>query len=186
VSARDVLDRLTELGATLERDGDRLRLHTGPAAVPAELAREIKEAKPELLELLGGGGRHLALVEPLDWRREGIPKLLTMWPAAHVPLEGWRGLLAAVDQFVEGWDGKAEALGWGAIELFGCHRTHPWPRLDCLGALWLVNRDLLVAITAISMTTRRRATGSSLVIRRRMPPGTRVVCAWDLPTGGGE
>jgi hypothetical protein len=52
IPARDLLDRLADLGATVRPAGEQLILRAGPRAIPAALVHRIMEAKADLLELL--------------------------------------------------------------------------------------------------------------------------------------
>jgi hypothetical protein len=51
-AVRDLLNRLTEIGATLEPTGDHLILRAGATPVPAELVRRLRQSKRDLLEEL--------------------------------------------------------------------------------------------------------------------------------------
>jgi hypothetical protein len=50
--ARDLLDDLAIIGATVEPAGDRLILRAGSTAIPARLVSRVREAKAELVALL--------------------------------------------------------------------------------------------------------------------------------------
>jgi hypothetical protein len=52
ILARDVLDHLAGIGATVQPAGDQLILRAGPKAIPATLVRQVREAKADLLEML--------------------------------------------------------------------------------------------------------------------------------------
>ncbi len=52
MSARALLARLTAAGVELAAEGDRLRYRGPAAALPPEILGELRERKPELLELL--------------------------------------------------------------------------------------------------------------------------------------
>jgi hypothetical protein len=51
-AGHELLDRLTQLGASVRPAGDRLILRAGAMTVPAELVRSLREAKSEVLEAL--------------------------------------------------------------------------------------------------------------------------------------
>ena len=51
-AARDLLDDLAVIGATIEPAGDRLVLRAGPTAIPARLVSRIREAKADLIATL--------------------------------------------------------------------------------------------------------------------------------------
>jgi hypothetical protein len=50
--ARDLLDCLADLGATVQPAGEQLILRAGPTAIPAALMHRIREAKADVLALL--------------------------------------------------------------------------------------------------------------------------------------
>ena len=52
--ARDLLDCLADLGATVQPAGEQLILRAGPTAIPAALVHRIREAKADVLALLAG------------------------------------------------------------------------------------------------------------------------------------
>jgi hypothetical protein len=52
-AARNILRRLSVLGARVERRGDRVVLCTGRRTIPADLIEAARAAKPELLAMLG-------------------------------------------------------------------------------------------------------------------------------------
>lgn len=51
-AAREVLDRLAEIGATVRPVGDHLIVRAGARPVPAQLVRRLREAKKEVLAAL--------------------------------------------------------------------------------------------------------------------------------------
>jgi hypothetical protein len=56
MTARNIMRELQGLDARLDRDGNRLILRAGRYPVPHHLVEQAREAKRELLTLLGGGG----------------------------------------------------------------------------------------------------------------------------------
>ena len=51
-AARELLDDLALIGATVEPAGDRLILRAGPMAIPARLVNRVREAKADLIATL--------------------------------------------------------------------------------------------------------------------------------------
>ena len=51
-AARELLDDLAMIGATVEPAGDRLILRAGPTAIPAALVNRVREAKADLIATL--------------------------------------------------------------------------------------------------------------------------------------
>jgi hypothetical protein len=76
-TAREVLDRLAEIGATVRPAGDhRLIVRAGANPVPAELVRSLREVKAEVLASLAPTGHSPNLdrggSEPAWWHRHLI------------------------------------------------------------------------------------------------------------------
>lgn len=79
----------------------------------------------------------------------------------------------------QGWAARAEDLGWGPLELFGCDRAKPFARIDRAGLLWFVNGGKLVALTAVTATIE--TTGGARQTYRRHPVEIDAVAlAWEL------
>jgi hypothetical protein len=104
-AAAELLDRLTEIGATVHPAGaGRLLVRAGANPVPAELVRRLREAKVEILAALAPAvaPSHVPLddhaIDPAWWRREFMVRTLS-WELA-----GTRS------QAVAQW------LAWGQIE----------------------------------------------------------------------
>ena len=120
---------------------------------------------------------------PSEWA-EGIARLQTMSPPANVPPRRWEQFIDAAARFADRWAAKAAALGWGPVDIWGCHRDKPYERIDCAGLLWLLNGNEIVAMTTGTATVRTR-TGAIQTFRRRViPPDT--VLAWDLGASDGR
>ncbi len=109
--ARELLDCLAEIGATVRPAGDnRLIVRAGPKPVPAELVRRLREAKVEIL----------ALVAPLPETKDRA-KVADPAEARH-----WRDRFAA--RIVHwchddrGWE-EAERLAFGEL-ILAWHRFH--------------------------------------------------------------
>ncbi len=70
------------------------------------------------------------------------------------------------------------ALGWHALDLFGCHPTAPLARLDCMGlALILHGRDVI----GLDAGAARIATKSgSLIFRRRERHPPETLAVWEI------
>jgi hypothetical protein len=64
-TARNLLDDLAVIGATIRPEGDRLILRAGATPVPAGLVNRIRLAKAELLATLASD--EADLVRPADW-----------------------------------------------------------------------------------------------------------------------
>ena len=44
------------------------------------------------------------------------------------------------------WAAEAARLGWSDLDVFGCHRTRPDVRLDCMGLVLLLDGCEIVGI----------------------------------------
>jgi hypothetical protein len=110
VSVYDLLDRLTEIGATIRPAGDHLILRAGSKPVPAELVKRIHEAKVEVFAALlpeANEARH--------WQ-ERFTVLTFAWGAGK-----------------RDWE-AAKRLAWGDLQN-EWHKRHGrrWPAWQCAG-----------------------------------------------------
>ena len=119
-AARDLLERLAEIGATLEPTGDHLILRAGATPVPAELVKRLRQAKRDLPEELAPA-RYPA--NPAD---QGKTADAAWWRDRYAALVRW----FHVDrQLVE-----AEAIAYGEL-LDEWRKSHGrrWPVWQCAG-----------------------------------------------------
>jgi hypothetical protein len=84
----------------------------------------------------------------------------------------------------DGWATRAEALGWGPLDLFGCDRTKPFARLDRAGLLWLIDGRKLIAVTSDRAVISAPGGGSLIFYRRQLATGG--VLAWELAAPSAE
>lgn len=138
-----------------------------------------KEAESALAELIAGleGVQDL----PSEWL-EGVFRLCRMSRTADVPASRWQLLQERAVDFCRAWGPTAHALGWRALDLFGCHRLKPYYRLDASGLVWLLADREIVAMAPDSATLRT-PTGARLTYRCRRDPvlDRQRVLAWELP-----
>jgi hypothetical protein len=176
----------------------RLKL-IAPAALPSDLIEQVRAAKPDLLNLLENKAdvtereywgeleeERAAIIEfdgrtPRAWA-EALARLDPANPPRDVPLPRWQQFIDDCGRFLDlGWANRAEALGWGPLELFGCDRERPLARYDHMGLLWIIQARKLVALRADTATIDT-LTGS-LQDYRRVPINLdRAVLAWELPS----
>jgi len=111
---------------------------------------------------------------------EALARLDPNNPPHDVPLDRWQRFIEDCECFHRlGWANRAEALGWGPLDLFGCDRERPLARYDHMGLLWIIQGRKLVALKAETATVDT-LTGS-LQIYPRVPIGPdRIVLAWEL------
>jgi hypothetical protein len=111
------------------------------------------------------------------WQR-GLRRLDICRPPEGVPCDRWRTFVAAAARFLASpFAERASALGWTALDLFGCEHSRPLARLDRAGLIWLLNGQKLIALTAETAVVRAR-TGARQTYRRSRKP-TQVL-AWEL------
>jgi hypothetical protein len=115
---------------------------------------------------------------PRAWA-EGFARLHPGRPIGDVPARRWLQFVNDVGLFLDGpFCAIAAALGWGALDLFGCDRHRPFARIDQTGLIWLLNRDRLVALTENTATIETR-TGARQTYRRKPSEPGRVL-PWEL------
>jgi hypothetical protein len=110
---------------------------------------------------------------------EALAKINVARPPADVPLWRWMQLIDDIGRLVDrGFAKKAAALGWTALDLFGCDREKPFARIDRQGLCWLIagNRliDLCESGAVIETWTGARQTW------HRKPSEPDRVLPWEL------
>ena len=116
---------------------------------------------------------------PRTWA-EALARLDSANPPVDVPLARWQQFVDDCGRFLDlGWANRAEACGWGPLDLFGCDRERPLARYDHMGLLWILQGRKLVALTPDS--AKIDTLTGSLQTYRRVPIGSdRIVLAWEL------
>ena len=195
--AIDALAAVRAAGGEVKLVGShRLKL-LAPTALPVDLIELVRAAKPDLLNLLqneadetergywGELEEERAAIIEFDGRAsrtwaEALARLDLAKPPVGVPLARWQQFIDDCGRFLDlGWANRAEAFGWGPLNLFGCDRERPLARYDRMGLLWIIQGGKLVALTAHTATIDT-LTGS-LQTHRRVPIGSdRIVLAWEL------
>jgi hypothetical protein len=85
---------------------------TGSPVVPSDGWTDAHEERAAITEYEGGA--------PLAWA-EGFARLDRARPPDDVPQRRWVQFVDDCGTFLDGgWAAKAEALGWGPLDLFGC------------------------------------------------------------------
>jgi hypothetical protein len=117
--------------------------------------------------------------DPKEWHR-GVRRLDVDRPLERVPLGRWQTFVTDAVRFLAGpFASQASALGWTALDLFGCNEACPFARLDQAGLIWLVNGDKLVALTTETAVIQTCTVARHTRYRRRLAESGRVV-AWEL------
>lgn len=144
--ARDILHRLADLGAKVERQGDKLLLEAGAAPVPSDMLAMIREHKAEVLDAItedaegGDFDERAALIEegakvPRAWA-EGFARLDPDRPPRDVNAKRWCEIIDGIGAFLDRWATQAVAMGWDAADIFGADATRPGVTWLNAGPLW--------------------------------------------------
>jgi hypothetical protein len=130
---------------------------------------DVEEERAAAIEYDGGARRAWA---------EALARLDPAKPLSDMPLDRWQQFIDDCGRFLDqGWANRAEALGWGPLDLFGCDRERPLSRYDGMGLLWIIQGRRLVALTAETATIDT-LTGSLQTYRRRPVEVGRIVLPW--------
>jgi hypothetical protein len=142
----------------------------GPSAQNGSWS-DAEEERAAIAEYDGGAPRRWA---------EGFARLDPAHPPGDVPMKRWLQFIDDCGRFLdEGWACRAEDLGWGPLDLFGCDRERPVARVDHLGLLWLVRGGRILKL--LRDRAILKTTGGALQSYRRRPVEVgRVVIAWEL------
>jgi hypothetical protein len=131
---------------------------------------EAEDERSAIAEYDGGA--------PRVWA-EVLARLNPAHPPADIPPMRWLRFIDDCGRFLDdGWAARAEALGWGPLELFGCDRLKPFARLDRVGLLWLIAGRKLLALTADTAVISTLSGGHLTFYRQKLETGG--VLAWEL------
>ncbi len=115
---------------------------------------------------------------PRAWA-EGFARLDPDRPPGDVPPRRWQRFVDDAGLFIESpLCAVAAALGWGALDLFGCDCDRPFARIDQAGLLWLLSGNKLIALSE-NTATIEMPTGARQTWRRQQTELGRVL-AWEL------
>jgi hypothetical protein len=116
--------------------------------------------------------------DPKEWQRS-IASLDIDHPPEDVPFRRWQTFVSGAARFLAGpFAEQAAALGWTALDLFGCDDRKPFARIDQMGLVWFVAGHRIVMISE-SAAVLETATGSRQTYRRR-PAGPGRVLVWEI------
>lgn len=145
-----------------------------PLATKICTAQARSDAEEEHVAIIGYDGGATR-----SWA-EALARLDPVCPPYDVPPKRWVQVIDDCGRFIDsGWASKAEALGWGPFDLFGCDRRRPFSRVDRAGLLWLLNGRKLVALTADTATIETQF-GSRQTYRRHSVEVVHLALAWEL------
>ena len=103
-------------------------------------ARSLAPAAPRLeVDPLGAeasSSPHAPGIAPVGWLA-GLQRLNDMTCSISVEPNRWLQLRGDANRFVATWGRRAAALGWSALDVFGCHPASPSGRYDCMGVVWI-------------------------------------------------
>jgi hypothetical protein len=101
-------------------------------------------------------------------------------PPCDIPHTRWATFIDDGGRFLaSGWADRAVALGWTALDLFGCDHIKPYARIDRMGLLWLLHGQDLLALTADAAAISTPS-GSSLIFRKISHHLSGRVLPWEL------
>jgi hypothetical protein len=171
-SAAEALATVRAAGGDVRIVGpERLKV-TAPVPLPNDLVERLRAMKPEL---------RLALLSEASSRpwAEALARLDPASPPCDISPMGWLRFIDDCGRFInDGWAARAEALGWGPLDLFGCDRIKPMARLDRAGLLWLLDGRELLALTRDTAVISAPSGGRLTFYRRQLEIGG--VLAWEL------
>jgi hypothetical protein len=131
---------------------------------------EAENDRAAIAEYDGGASRLWA---------EALARLDPVRIPCNIPPKRWLRFIDDCGRFLDdGWSTRAEALGWGPLDLFGCDRIKPIERLDRAGLLWLIDGRRLLALTADTAAIATDSGGSLTFRRSQNEPGRSLV--WEL------
>jgi len=116
---------------------------------------------------------------PLAVWAEALARLDPARPPCDVSPVRWLRFIDDCGRFLdESWAARAEALGWGPLDLFGCNRDKPFARISQAGLIWLLEGRKLSVLTADTAAITTPSGGHLTFYRRRLETGG--VLAWEL------
>jgi hypothetical protein len=141
-----------------------------PVRPPAHRWTEAHDERAAIIEHDGSA--------PREWA-EALARLDPAGAPCDISPKRWLRFIDDCGRFLdEGWAERAEALGWGPLDLFGCDRIRPFARIDRAGLLWFLNGQKLLAL-ADNAAAIATSSGGSLTFRRSPNEPGRVL-AWEL------
>ncbi len=160
MKALDLVQQAQAGGWHIQPENGRLKL-SGKKPMPAPLLNEFRTHRNEVLTFLTANEREerAAVAEhdgglPREWA-EGLATLNAMATPPDIPEGRWSRIIDNAARFADRWGRQAIDLGWSVRDVFGCHPTRPWKRIDQAGLVWLIGDHEVVAITddtAVLMT----------------------------------
>lgn len=113
---------------------------------------------------------------PRGWA-EGLARLDQTVRPPEIDAEAWRQLIDDGGHFLDKWGGKADRLGWSAVDVFGVRSVQPHAGYEAAGLAHLIRGGEVVAIDP-HCATIRTPSGATLTYLRRTR--TDAIVIWDL------
>jgi hypothetical protein len=118
---------------------------------------------------------------PADWI-DGMERMRCRTCPTAINPKHWLELVKAGERVLD-WGEQAAALGWSALDVFGCHPAAPY-RYDCMGLVWMVTGADLKAMGP-SIAALRTHSGRLITVSRSADVRERIL-VWDLAPGGAD
>jgi hypothetical protein len=179
MTAAEALRAARDAGVVVKLNGDKLKVEAVIPPPPVVL-EALRLNKADIIELLksppvapwdDAEEERAAVIEfdggaPRLWA-EALARLDPAKPPGDVPERRWVQFIDDCGLFLDGgWAARAERLGWGPPQLFGCHRDKPFARISQAGLLWIVEGRTISELTADAATITT-ASGGHLTFRRK-------------------
>jgi hypothetical protein len=187
-TARDILHRLADLGAKVERRGDKLLLEAGTAPVPSHMLTMIREHKAEVLKAItedadrGDFDERAALIEDgakvLRAWAEGFARLDPDRPPRDVTAKRWCEIINGIGVFLDRWATQAVAMGWDAADIFGADAARPGVTWLNSGPLWSGDGARVVEVHPDRMVFEMQ--GGARLTHYRRPHMRLRALPWEL------
>src|SRR3954468_10182941 len=154
-AARNLLDELGVIGATVRASGERRILRAGQAAIPAALVRRVRESKSDLLAILATAHDNL---DPSPAEEQGRVAV------AATEISGDRSLEAGVIEWLNqhpcpspagrcAWCGALETAGAVVVPFGTAPGTHTWLHAECWPAWHQARRAQAVGFRKASQAS---------------------------------
>ena len=131
----------------------------------------------DFLGAQSGPSPHAPRIVPVAWVA-GLQRLNAMTCPVSVEPNRWLQLQGDANRFIAAWGRQAAALGWSALDVFGCHPASPSGRYDCMGVVWMIGSSEIRAMST-ELVIYRKSSGS--LQRAWKSAGTyERILVWDL------
>jgi hypothetical protein len=183
-AARELLDRLADLGAKVERRGNKLVLKAGTIPVPKALAATCRARKGDVLLALSADDleERAALVEDgakaLRAWAEGFARLDPDRPPRDVTAKRWCEIINGIGVFLDRWATQAVAMGWDAADIFGADAARPGVTWLNSGPLWSGDGARVVEVHPDRMVFEMQ--GGARLTHYRRPHMRLRALPWEL------